>query len=160
MLAPISRKTSVFNVLAEIYILFMHSIVPPPGVAVFINISRYISENIVTLSCSITLSSAVNNGERVVTTWSGPSGQVGNSSSVVLSGPYAISNGLYQSDITITAFDPGVHNGEYTCNATVIPSSSYVIGSSITNGRMVMITGQCLSDARILINELCSLIYI
>ena len=78
----------------------------------------------------------------MVTTWNGPSGQVGNSSHVTLSGPYAVANGMYQSDVIITAFDPGVHNGEYTCNATVIPSSSYVIGSSTSNGRMVMITGQ------------------
>ncbi len=119
----------------------MCKIVSSPKVTVSINVSRFLSDNIVTLSCVAELPSTVNNGEIIAATWSGPSGHLSNSSSIAVSDTYAIANGVFQSDVTISGYVPAVHNGEYICNATVIPSSSYVIGSSGNDAQSVMLSG-------------------
>ena len=105
------------------------------------NVSRFLSDNIVTFSCLVDLPATVSDGETVVTAWSGPSGQLGNSSSVTVSNVYETGSGAFQSDVTITGFVPATHNGEYTCNATIIPSSSYVIGSSKADAQSVTLSG-------------------
>ena len=118
--------------------MYVNTLVPPPGVSVSIDTGRFISENTVTLHCIVTLPSTVNSRETVITTWFGPSGQLTNSSDVTISN----ANGLLQgSSIAIANFVPADDNGEYICNATVIPSSSYILGNSATTRRMVMISG-------------------
>lgn len=117
-------------------------LVPPPRVEVSINNGRFISERIITLFCTVNLPSSANSGETVVTTWLGPSGLLGNSSTVTVSNTYAIANGDFQSSVTITSFVPSVSNGEYICNGTVLPSSSYVTGSTATARQTVMISGE------------------
>lgn len=106
-----------------------------------VNVSHFLSDNIVTVSCLADLPPTVNNREMVITTWFSPNGQLDNSSTVTISNTYATANGAFQSDITITEYVPAVHNGEYICNATVIPSSSFVIGSSGTDTGSVMLSG-------------------
>ena len=136
---------------------------PPPRVEVSVSTGRFISESIVTLFCNINLPSTVNSQERVVTTWFGPSGVLQNSSSTTVSNIYAIASGVFQSNATIANYVPSVNNGEYTCNATVIPSSSYVIGNSGTDRRRVMISGQYnlpltsqMPDSPLIISVFCS----
>lgn len=115
---------------------------PPPRVLLSTDTGRFISENTVILTCTITLASTVNNGEVVATTWLGPNGQLINSSSVTLSNVNSIANGAYQSTLTITGFVPAVHNGDYTCNTTIIPSTTYVTGNSASTVTTVMISGK------------------
>ena len=107
-----------------------------------VSTGRFISESIVTLSCTVTLPSTVNSGETVVTTWFGPSGeQLRNSSTVTVSNAVVISNGVFQSSTMIAGFVPASNNGDYSCNATVMPPSTYVIGNSAATRRTVMISG-------------------
>lgn len=103
--------------------------------------SRFISESVVTFFCTINLPSTVNNDELIVTTWFGPNGRISNSSSVTLSNTYIIASGVFQSTLTMTSFSPVVDNGEYICNASVIPSSSHVSGNYATARRILVITG-------------------
>ena len=116
-------------------------IVSSPEVKVSVNVSQFLSDDIVTLSCVANLPPTANNGERIAATWSGPSGHLGNSSSITISNTYAIATGVFQSDVTISDYDPAAHNGEYICNATAIPSSLYVIGSSGSDAESVMLSG-------------------
>lgn len=125
----------------QYYPVVFNTIVPPLEVEVSINVSRFLSDNIVTFSCLVDLPATVTNGETVVITWSGPSGQLGNSSSVTISNAYATGSGVFQSDVTISDFIPATHNGEYICNATIIPLSSYVIGSSGADAQSVILSG-------------------
>ena len=120
--------------------LIMH-IVPLPRVEVSINTGRFINESIITLFCTVSLPLTVNNEEMVVTTWFSPNGQLINSSSITVSNTRAISSGVFQSSVTIADFVPAVNNGEYICNTSVIPSSSYIIGNNATDRRTVMISG-------------------
>lgn len=126
---------------AYVHISVLCYIVPPPRVEVSVNADRFISESVVVLSCTVNLPSTVNGRETVVTTWFGSSGQLGNSSNVTISNTYAIADRVFLSSVTIIDFVPAVNNGDFTCNATVIPSSSYVIGNSATNTRTVMVSG-------------------
>ncbi len=112
-----------------------------PRVEVSINSGRYLSEDIVTLSCTINLHLSVNSRERVATAWFGPSGQLINSSSITVSDSYAIASGIFQSDVTITNFAPDPYNGDYVCNVTVIPSSPYVVGTEGSDTTRLMISG-------------------
>lgn len=126
--------------------------VQPLQVEISINTDQFISESIVILSCTINLSPRVNSGERIVTTWHGLSGhQLINSSGLTVSNIHAFANGVFQSNVTISSYVPAVNNGEYTCNATVIPSSSYVMGNSGTDRRRVMITGWFIISSCILV---------
>ena len=77
----------------------------------------------------------------VATSWSGPSGQLRNSSGISLSNAYEVSEGVFQSNVTIFNYIPSVNNGEYACNATVVPTSPYVIGTGAVNRRNISISG-------------------
>ncbi len=116
-------------------------VVPSLQVEVSFNTGRFISEGMVVLFCTITLPSTVNSREEVTTTWLGPSGQIGNSSSLVISNVYEVSDGVLQSNVTISSYVPSINNGEYTCTATLTSSSSYVTGNSGSDRRRVAITG-------------------
>lgn len=57
--------------------------------------------------------------------------KISNSSSVVVSDAYYATAGrVFQSRVTFASFVLAVNNGEYIFNATVVPSSSYIIGNS------------------------------
>ena len=119
---------------------------PPPRVQVSVNTGRFLSESIVTLICTASLQLAVNTGETVVTSWFDSNGQLRNSLSITISNALATANGVFQSSVTFSNFVPSVHNGEYICNATVIPSSSNIVGNSVTGRRRVMVSGKCISN--------------
>lgn len=106
-----------------------------------VNVSQFLSDNTVTLSCLINLPSTVNDGEMVNVTWFGPTGELANISSVTVSNTYATATRNFQSDVTISSYVPAIHNGEYTCNGTVIPSGAYVIGNSNTDTQTVILSG-------------------
>lgn len=108
-----------------------------------INTGRFLNERIVVLLCTVNLPVAANSRETVVTTWSGPSGQLRNTSNVTISSASAIANGVFQSTVSISGFIPATYNGDYICNANVVPSSSssYVVGSNATGMRRVMVSG-------------------
>ena len=116
--------------------------VPQPRVEVSVDSGHFISDGRVTLLCTVNLPSTVNSGELVTTTWFGPSGQLTNSSNVTISNAYSIADRVFQSSVIISNFFQAVDNGEYTCNVTVIPSSSYVISNRGSGRRRVMISGQ------------------
>ena len=102
---------------------------------------RFFSDSVVTLLCTVTLSPSANSGESVSTTWTGPGGaQITNSSSVSVSNPVALGNGVFRSSVAISGYVPSVNNGVYSCNATVVPSSSLVTGSNASDARTVMIS--------------------
>ena len=114
-----------------------------PGVRISTNTGHYLSEDIVTLSCTINLHLSVNSRERITTAWFGPSGKLTNSSSitVTVSDVYEIARNIFQSDVTITNFAPDPYNGDYVCNVTVIPSSPYVVGTEGSDTARLMISG-------------------
>lgn len=74
-------------------------------------------------------------------TWYGPNGQLRNSSNVTISGPYSIANRVLQSSLTIINYARSINNGEYTCNATMIPVSPYIIGTSADSRKTISISG-------------------
>ena len=84
-----------------------------------------------TMSCIITLPSAVDSGVTVSAMWSGPSGILTTSSRIMLSetitstSPYTL-----QSTLVITNIDQSQDDGSYTCSAAVTSLSSYIIGSN------------------------------
>ncbi len=106
-----------------------------------VNTGRFIGESTVILSCIANFPSIMDGREVVVITWFGPSGQLGNSSSVTVSNVYAVGNGVFQSILVISSFAPAIDNGEYICNATMIRLSSYVIGGSGTGMKEIVIGG-------------------
>ena len=118
------------------------SAAPLPRVDVSVNTGRFISESIVTLVCTATLPSTANSGETVATTWLSPSGQLRNSSRFSISNSSPVSTRVFRSSVTIANFVPSADNGEYVCNASVIPASTYVVGSSATDRRNLMVSGQ------------------
>lgn len=126
--------------MVKVLLSYIHA-VPSPRIEISINDERYYGENVVVFSCTVHLPSTVNDGEVIDLKWFGPSGQLGNSSNVTISRLYSTTDGVYQSDVTITGYSPAVNNGEYVCNVTVIPSSQYVIGSSGFETRRVVLTG-------------------
>ena len=74
-------------------------------------------------------------------TWHGPNGQLENSSNVTISGPYSITDRVLQSNLTITNYVRSINNGEYICNATMIPASPYIIGKSAVFRKTISISG-------------------
>ena len=108
-----------------------------------INTGRFLNERIIALICTVTLPVTANSRETVDTTWSGPSGQLRNMSNITISNANVIANGVFQSTLSISGFIPATHNGNYICNANVVPSlsSSHVVGSNATGMRHVMVSG-------------------
>ena len=101
-----------------------------------------------TLFCTVTLPSIVNSGEMVTTSWLGPRGQFGNSSSVALTNTYSTVNGVFQSSLAIASFSPTVDNGNYVCNATIVSSSANIIGNSATAQEMLAISGKYIQEVK------------
>jgi len=125
---------------SSVFLVILYA-VPTPRITLTSNTGQYISDNTVIFTCTITLASTVNSGEMVSTSWSGPNGQLINSSSVTLSNVRSIASESYQSSLTITGFVPAVHNGNYRCNGSVTSMSSYVTGTSTSATTSVMISG-------------------
>lgn len=114
---------------------------PPPRVELTVNTDRFISENTVTLFCTVTLHSSVNDNELVLTRWFGPGRLLSNPSGAIIT-TVKLSDGVFQSSFRITNFNTTLNNGDYTCNATVISSSSYVVGNTASDSRKVNIPGK------------------
>ena len=93
-----------------------------------------------TLSCNVNLPSSVTDNVAIETAWTGPSGELRNSSDVRLSNAYRISEGVFRSTATISGYDTTVNNGYYVCNATVLATSPYVIGTSGVGRRNVRVS--------------------
>ena len=93
-----------------------------------------------TLSCNINLPSAVTDNVAIEASWTGPSGVLRNSSDVRLSNTYRVSEGVFRSTATISGYDTTVNNGDYVCNATVLATSPYVIGTSGVGRRNVIVS--------------------
>ena len=118
------------------------NVVPPPGVEVSVDSSQFHTDSIVKLICTINLPSAGRSTEMLLNvTWYGPSGQLRNSSNVTISGPFHIADQVLQSSLTITNYVRSTNNGEYICNASVIPVSAYIIGKSADFRRTISISG-------------------
>lgn len=116
-------------------------VAPPPRVEVFVNSGQFLSDSRVVLLCTITLPVIVNSQVTIATSWFGPNGQLRNSSSVLVSNTYAVTDRVFQSSLTISNFMTSVNNGDYLCNATVVPMSPHVIGTSAVGRRTVTISG-------------------
>lgn len=126
-------------------------VVPPPRVEVSINSAQFHSDNRVMLLCTVTLSATAISQVSVETLWSGPNGQLGNSSSsVIISNTYRISNGVFQSTVTISNYVTSVYNGDYLCNATVVPTSPYIVGISAVARKSVAVSGWYFAQFRYL----------
>lgn len=93
------------------------------------------------LLCTINLPATVNSEVAVAMLWFGPTGQLRNSSSVSISNTYEVMNGVYQSRVTISNYITSIDNGEYACNASVIPTSPHIIGISAVGRETVSISG-------------------
>ena len=93
------------------------------------------------LSCTVSLPLTAASNVTVVTSWTGPSGQLRNSSDVTISNAYQVIEGVFQSTVTISNYVTSVNNGDYTCNATVVPTSPYVIGTSAVGSKSVSVSG-------------------
>ena len=91
--------------------------------------------------CSITLPATVNSQVSVASLWFGPNRQLRNSSDIIISNTYEVTDGVFQNSLTISSFDTSVHNGRYVCNATVVPMSAYIVGVSAVARRTVTISG-------------------
>ena len=77
-----------------------------------------------------------------MTTWCGPNGQLSNTTSITLSNVYATaSSNEYQSTLTISGFEPGIHNGNYSCNSTILSSSPYLTGNSASVSKTIIVSG-------------------
>ena len=116
-------------------------IAPPPRIEISVNSGQFHSDNRVILLCTISLPVAVNSEVTVAVLWLGPSGQLTNSSDVLISNTYEVTEGVFQSRVTISNYVTSVDNGDYTCNASVIPVSPHVIGSSAVGRKSVSISG-------------------
>lgn len=117
------------------------SIVSPPRIEISINSGQFHSDSRIMLLCTINLPETVNSEVNVAVLWLGPSGQLRNSSDVSISSTYEVTNGVFQSSVTISNYVTLVDNGDYTCNASVIPISPYVIGISAVGRKRVSISG-------------------
>ena len=116
--------------------------VPPPGVEMSVNSGQFHTDSIVMLFCTVSLPMTGSNQVTLTVTWHGPNGQLGNSSNITISGPYAIADQVLQSNVTISNYVRSVNNGEYTCNATIVPVSPYIIGKSAASRKTISISGK------------------
>ncbi len=91
--------------------------------------------------CTINLPATVNSEVAVAVLWFGPAGQLRNSSGVSISNTYEVMNGVFQSRVTISNYITSNDNGDYACNASVIPTAPHVIGISAVGRETVSISG-------------------
>lgn len=115
--------------------------VPPPRIEILVNSGQFHSDSRVMLLCTINLPVTVNSEVAVAVLWFGPTGQLRNSSDVSIAGTYEVTNGVFQSSVTISNYITSVNNGDYICNASVIPASPHVTGSSAIGRKRVSISG-------------------
>lgn len=115
--------------------------VPPPGVEVSVNSGQFHTDSIVMLFCTVSLPMTGSSQVALSVTWYGPNGQLRNSSNVTLTGPYLITDQVLQSNVTISNYVRSINNGEYTCNATIVPQSPYIIGKSAASRKTISISG-------------------
>ena len=95
--------------------LFSHS-VPPPGVDVTVSRTAPLyAGTSLTLTCTMTLDPNVDNGERVMTEWSGPRDISGGRYSVTAASG---SGSTYTGSLTISPL-ADQDDGTYTCTGTV-----------------------------------------
>lgn len=106
-----------------------------------LNSDQFHSDNSVMLLCTINLPVTVNSEVTIATVWVGPNGWLTNSSDVTISNTYEITDGVYQSSLTISNFVTSMDNGDYRCNATIATLSPYIIGDSAIGRRTVNISG-------------------
>ena len=100
---------------------------PSPTVeAIVQNTPAYIGNDVV-LTCTITVDATVNSGVLLASAWFGPSNQLTNSSHALTVDGMAAQ--VYQTNVTIVRADSS-DSGDYTCNATLVSVSSYIIGNS------------------------------
>lgn len=121
--------------------MFPCFIVPPPSVSISFNGGQCLSGGRLVLLCTINLLTAVNSQVSVVSLWFGPSGQLRNSTNIIISNTYEVTDGVFQNTLMISNFDTSVHNGDYVCNATVVPVPLHIIGVSAVGRRTVTISG-------------------
>ena len=100
---------------------------PSPTVEALVqNTPAYIGNDVI-LSCTITVDATVNSGVVLTSAWFGPSNQLTNSShTLAVDGMVAQ---IYNTNVTIVRADSS-DSGNYTCNATLVSVSSYIIGNS------------------------------
>ena len=121
---------------------FSSFVVPPPRVEISVNSGRFHSDNNVMLLCTISLPTSVNSELiTIATVWLGPNGLIRNSSDDTISNAYEISDGVFQSSLTISNFVTSTDNGEYLCNVTVVPLSPHIIGIGAVGRRTVSVSG-------------------
>ena len=89
-----------------------------------------------TLTCTVTLDSNVNNNERVVTEWSGPQSIPGDRYSVTPA--MRESDSSYTGSLTISPL--AVQNDIYTCTVTVTGGTQSVTASDDVT---ITVTGKC-----------------
>ncbi len=105
-----------------------HPPVPPPSVVVTASQDQtlYDGES-VTLTCTITLDQAVDSVVAVTASWAGPGGGVlSYGGRVTVSG--VTGSGPYQSTLTLSSLVTS-DTGDYTCTASVDPSTPQVVAS-------------------------------
>lgn len=117
------------------------STVPPPRIEISVNSGQFHSDSSVMLLCTINLPVTVNSEVTVAVLWFDPTGQLRNSSNVSISNTYEVTNVVFQSSVTIFNYVTSVNNGDYTCNASVIPTSLHVTGISAVGRKRVSISG-------------------
>lgn len=93
------------------------------------------------LLCTINLPATVNSEVAVAVLWFGPTGQLRNTSDVSISNTYEVMNGVFQSRVTISNYITSTDNGDYACNASVIPTSPHIVGISAAGSETVSISG-------------------
>ena len=114
----------MFGGIIGVYIIHTYLLirpVPPPDVTVTLNYTSPLYAGTgLTLTCTVTLDPNVDNGERVVTEWSGPRDISGDRYSVTgTSG----SGSSYTDSLTISPL-ADLDDGTYTCTVTVTGGSN------------------------------------
>ncbi len=112
--------------------------VPPLSVAVTASPDRILYDGeSVTLTCTITVDPAVDSAVAVTASWAGPGGAITDGvSGVTGSGPY-------QSTLTLSSLVTS-DTGDYTCTASVEPSTPQVVDSGDGTDDHTIIVGKVL----------------
>ena len=115
--------------------------VPPPRIEISVNSGQFHSDSRVMLLCTINLSVTVNSEVAIGVLWFGPTGQLRNSSNVSISNTYEANDGVFQSSVIISNYSTATDNGNYSCDASVIPTLPHVTGISAVGRKRVSISG-------------------
>ena len=115
------KSELMYVFIIHVYVWYPHPSVPPPDVTVTLNSTPPLYAGTgLTLTCTVTLDPNVDNGERVVTEWSGPRDISGDRYSVTgTSG----SGSSYTDSLTISPL-ADLDDGTYTCTVTVTGGSN------------------------------------